>query len=62
MRDPAERAFDLRHHEERVAIVSAAGPEIGPSIVLELVRASVHGIATAAEFVAYFTSADRSPS
>jgi NAD(P)-dependent dehydrogenase (short-subunit alcohol dehydrogenase family) len=39
--------MDLRQHEERVAIVTGGGRGIGRSIVLGLVRAGVHVIATA---------------
>jgi NAD(P)-dependent dehydrogenase (short-subunit alcohol dehydrogenase family) len=39
--------MDVRQHEERVAIVTESGRGIERSIVLGLVRASVHVIATA---------------
>ena len=39
--------MDVRQHEERVAIVTGGGRQIGRSIVLGVVRAGVHVIATA---------------
>ena len=39
--------MDLRQHEERVAVVTGGGRGIGRSMVLGLVRAGVHVIATA---------------
>jgi NAD(P)-dependent dehydrogenase (short-subunit alcohol dehydrogenase family) len=39
--------MDVRQHEQRVAIVTGGGRGIGRSIVLGLVRAGVHVIATA---------------
>jgi NAD(P)-dependent dehydrogenase (short-subunit alcohol dehydrogenase family) len=38
--------MDVRQHEERVAIVTGGGRGIGRSIVLGVVRAGVHVIAT----------------
>ena len=42
-----ERALDLTQHEERVAIVAGGGRGLGRCMVLGLVRAGVHVIATA---------------
>jgi NAD(P)-dependent dehydrogenase (short-subunit alcohol dehydrogenase family) len=39
--------MDVRQHEERVAIVTGGGHGIGRSIVLGVMRAGVHVIATA---------------